>query len=158
MRCTQSVGDASLKIASVVSWMRVGVAVLGAGFGIMMWWGSQAALGATLSYTSPACTSFTLSGPASSQTLTCAGGGSGGAPVCTPTNSPSSPAAGTSTTVSANCTNQPTSYVWTGTGCAGLTTATCSVSKGAAGSRSFTVQASNAAGTSALAPITVTWH
>jgi hypothetical protein len=155
VRCTQSVGDASVKNANVVSWIRV-AAVLGAGLGILVWWGSHAALGATLTYTSPACTSFALSGPASSQTLSCAGGG--GAPVCTPTNSPSSPAIGTSTTVSANCTNQPTTYSWTGTGCAGSTAATCSVSKGGAGSRTFTVQATNAAGTSAQAPITVTWH
>jgi hypothetical protein len=132
--------------------------MLGAVLGVMMWWNSHSALGATLSYTSPSCTSFSISGAAGSQTVTCVGGGGGSAPVCSPSNSPTAPAVGTSTTIDAGCTNQPTTYIWTGTGCVGLTTPTCAVSTSRAGSRTFTVQATNAAGTSALTQITVTWH
>jgi hypothetical protein len=39
-----------------------------------------------------------------------------------------------------------------------LTTPTCAVSKTHTGTRTFTVQATNAAGTSALTQLSVTWH
>jgi hypothetical protein len=123
------------------------------------------ATGGTLSYTGSACSSFTLSGTAPNQTLTCVtsaggggGGGGGATPTCTPTAKPSSPAVNQSTTISANCDSSPTSYVWTGAGCSGVTMSACTVSKSIAKTVTFSVQASNAAGMGSVAPINVSWH
>jgi hypothetical protein len=123
------------------------------------------ATGATLSYTGSACSSFTVSGTAPNQTMTCvtsgggAGGGGGGTtPTCAPTAKPSSPMIGQSTTITANCDGSPTSYVWTGTGCSGNTTSACTVTKSLAKTVTFSVQAANAAGMGSPATISVTWH
>jgi hypothetical protein len=116
---------------------------------------------ATFTYTNASCTSFTLSGTPPTQTLTCVssgGGGGGGVPTCTPTANPPSPAINTQTTLSANCTNTPTSYLWSGGTCGGDTAATCSVTKAKATTITYSVTATNAAGTSAPAQISVTWH
>ena len=121
---------------------------------------SPKAPAATFTYTNPSCTSFTISGTPPTQTVTCvtSGGGGGGVPTCAPTANPASPAINTSTTISANCSNSPTSYLWTGGTCAGSTGATCSVNKGRTTTVTYSVTATNAAGTSAVAQISVTWH
>jgi hypothetical protein len=79
-------------------------------------------------------------------------------PTCAPTANPPSPAANTQTTISANCSNSPTSYLWTGGTCGGTTAATCIVSKSKPTTMTYGVTATNAAGTSAVAQISVTWH
>ncbi len=125
---------------------------------------SPSANGAGVTYTSPGCTSFVVSGTPPNQSVACAGGGSGGGgggvPVCVPSANPASPAVGTSTTITANCSNQPlaNTYVWTGGGCGGLSGPTCVVQKGRATSVVYTVQATNASGVGAPGEITVTWH
>jgi len=123
------------------------------------------ATGATLSYTGSNCSSFTLSGSAPNQTLTCVtsggggGGGSGGStPTCAPSAKPSSPAIGQSTTISANCDSTPTSYIWSGGGCLGVTTPTCTVVKSKAVAVTYSVQATNGLGPGSTTSITVTWH
>jgi hypothetical protein len=119
------------------------------------------ATGATLTYTNLACTSYTLSGTAPNQTLTCvtSGGGAGGTvPTCAPTAKPSSPAIGQSTTISANCDSSPTSWAWSGGGCLGITSPTCTVVKSKAVGVTYSVQATNASGTGNTASITVLWH
>ena len=144
-------------------WVRVFTALAMAGGAIAA--AVPFATGATFSYTGSACSSFTLSGTAPNQTVTCVtsgggggGGGGGTTPTCAPTAKPSSPAIGQSTTITANCNGSPTSYVWTGTGCLGITTSACTVTKGAAKSVIFSVQGSNGVGTGNAATITVTWH
>jgi len=119
------------------------------------------ATGATLSYTGSNCTSFTLSGTAPNQTLTCvtSGGGAGGTvPTCAPTAKPSSPAIGQSTTITANCDSTPSSWSWSGGGCLGITTPTCTVVKSKAVGVTYSVQAANGTGTGSAASITVFWH
>jgi hypothetical protein len=118
------------------------------------------AKGAGVTYTSPGCTSFVVSGTPSNQTVACSGGSTSGVPVCTPTANPTAPAVGKTTTITANCTNQPgaNSYVWTGGGCGGLSGPTCTVTKSRATSVAYTVQATNASGASAPGEVTVTWH
>jgi hypothetical protein len=116
------------------------------------------ALPAELTYSDPSCTAFVTSGSPPSQTLTCVA--AGGVPVCAPTASPPTPSKGQATTISANCSNQPqpTGYVWTGGACAGLTGPTCTVSKNKATTVTYSVGATNAAGTGASAQISVTWR
>lgn len=118
------------------------------------------ATGASVTYTSPSCTSFVVSGTPPNQTVTCSGGSSNGVPVCAPTANPASPLPGTTTTISANCSNNPTanSYSWTGGACTLSAGPTCIVGKSRATSVAYTVKASNASGTGAAAGITVTWH
>ena len=117
-----------------------------------------AAGGATVSYASTACSSFTLSGTPPNQTMTCVTSGGGSTPVCAPTAKPSSPAVGQSTSISANCSGDPTSYVWTGGACAYVTASTCTVAKSKVISVTYTVQAASAAGMGSSAQITVSWH
>jgi hypothetical protein len=122
---------------------------------------SPVATGAAVTYASPACSSFALSGTPPNQTLTCVsggGGGGGGVPVCTPSATKTAPAIGQSTTISANCSGSPTSYVWTGGGCTGITASTCTVTKSMAKTVVFTVQGSNPAGWGVPAEITITWR
>ena len=113
---------------------------------------------AQLTYSDPSCTGFAMGGLPPNQTVNCVSGGS--VPVCAPTANPRNPAAGQTTTISANCSNQPLAngYVWTGGACAGLTVATCTVKKIVAATVTYSVRASNVAGTSPAAPISVTWH
>ena len=117
---------------------------------------------ATFTYTNPACTSFTVSGTAPTQLVTCitsTGGGGGGVPTCAPTVSPGSTVAlNTAITITANCSNQPTSYQWTGGGCgANGSTTSCTVAKSIAKTVLFTVNATNGSGTGSTAQISVTW-
>lgn len=120
------------------------------------------ATGATLSYTGSNCSSFTLSGTAPNQTLTCVtsggGGGGGTTPTCAPTAKPSTPATFQSTTISANCDSSPTSYTWNGGGCLGVTTPTCTVTKSKVTTVTYSVQASNSNGAGPVATISVSWH
>ena len=148
-----------MKIAAIDSLARVSAWAVGAASAVALSLTPHLAMSATITYSNPNCTSFSISGPAGAQAVSClSGSGSVSAPVCTPSANPSAPPAAASTTITANCTNQPATYVWTGTGCAGLTTASCVVSKPSPGTRTFTVQAINAAGTSALTQITVNWR
>lgn len=120
---------------------------------------SPAAIPATVTYTSPSCTSFVVSGTPPNQTITCSGGG-GGVPTCAPSANPPSPASGQATTITANCSNQPQTngYVWTGAACIGLTGPTCTVAGKAHHTViTYTVSASNAAGTGPPAVITISW-
>jgi Putative Ig domain/PQQ-like domain len=109
---------------------------------------------ASFTFTDAGCTSFAMSGTPPAQTLVCVGGG--GVPVCAPTANPPAPVAGQTVTISANCSNQPTGYVWKGGGCTGNTSA-CAVTKARRTTITFSIQASNAAGTGAPASITVQW-
>jgi len=114
---------------------------------------------ATFTYTNPSCTSFTISGTPPTQTITCvSSGGGGGVPTCAPTASPPAPAINAQSTLSANCSNTPTSYLWTGGTCGGTTASTCNVAKSRAVTITYSVTATNAAGTSAPAQISVTWQ
>jgi len=115
---------------------------------------------ATFTYTNPSCTSFTISGTPPTQTVTCvsSGGGGSGVPTCAPNANPASPAINTQTTISANCSNSPTSYLWSGGACGGSTAATCTVAKSRAMTVTYSVTATNAAGTSTAAQISVTWN
>jgi hypothetical protein len=121
---------------------------------------SAVAPAATVSYSNPNCSSFSVSGTPPNQTVTCVAGGGGGVPVCVPSANPPSPAIGQSTTISANCSNGPSAngYVWTGGTCAGLTGSTCTVTKTRAMSITYSVSASNASGTGSAAQITITWQ
>jgi len=120
---------------------------------------SPKAPAASFTYSNPSCTSFTISGTPPTQTITCvSSGGAGGAPTCAPTANPASPAVNTQTIISANCTNSPTSYLWNGGACAGTIGTTCSVTKSKATTVTYSVTATNAAGTSPAAQISVTWH
>ena len=113
---------------------------------------------AQLTFSDPSCTGFAMSGLPPSQTLACVS--SGTVPVCAPSANPRNPAIGQGTTISANCSNQPLAngYVWTGGACAGLTVATCTVKRLAAVTVTYSVSASNAAGSGPAAQIGVTWH
>ena len=120
---------------------------------------APAATGGTVSYTSTACSSFTLSGTPPNQTLNCVtSGGGGSTPTCAPTAKPAAPAILQSTTISANCDSGPTSYVWSGGGCLGITASSCTVVKSKAVSVTYTVQAVNGMGQGNPASITVSWH
>jgi len=119
-----------------------------------------AAMPATVTYTSPACTSFVVSGTPPNRTVTCVGG-AGTVPVCVPAAAPPAPGLGQAITISANCSNQPLAngYVWTGAGCAGLTGPSCTVAgKTRRTSITYTVSGSSAAGTGSPASITVSWQ
>ena len=76
-------------------------------------------------------------------------------PSCVIQPSTTTPAVNTTLTLVAACSNAPTSYQWTN--CAS-TTSTCTTTSGIAGVRSYAVTASNAAGTSQAAGVSITWH
>jgi hypothetical protein len=78
----------------------------------------------------------------------------GSAPACTLSTSNSTPIQGRTITLTASCTNSPTSYTWTN--CTS-TTSTCTTSQSTAGTRSYSVTARNAVGTSAPASVAVAW-
>ena len=70
------------------------------------------------------------------------------APACVVFASNNAPVVGTSMTLTAYCDNAPTTYSWTG--CSGTAVA-CSATSAASGQATYTVVASNAAGSSAPA-------
>jgi hypothetical protein len=78
-----------------------------------------------------------------------------GVPVCHASASPTSAFVGGSVTLTASCNNAPTSFTWTN--CAS-TTSTCVATSPAVGQVTYTVFASNAAGRSAPATVTVAWQ
>ena len=76
-------------------------------------------------------------------------------PACVVFASNVAPAVGASVTLTAYCNNAPATYAWTG--CAGMA-ATCSTTSAASEQVTYTLVASNAAGTSAPATVTVAWR
>jgi hypothetical protein len=78
-----------------------------------------------------------------------------GAPKCTVRASTASANLGDDVTLTASCTNAPASFTWTN--CAS-TTSTCTTTSAAIGPQTYTVYASNAAGQSAAASVTVLWQ
>jgi hypothetical protein len=64
------------------------------------------------------------------------------------------PPAGTNVMLTAYCNNGPTTYAWTG--CSG-TAGTCSAASAASGQVTYTLVASNAAGSSAPATVSINW-
>ncbi len=90
----------------------------------------------------------------------CAAGGSvvpappPGSPTCTITGSSSTPPLGSTLTLNAACTDAPTGFNWVG--CTS-TTSQCKVSQATAGTASYSVTATNAAGTGSPVTLNVTW-
>jgi hypothetical protein len=76
-------------------------------------------------------------------------------PACTLSTPNTTPQVGQTITISSSCTNSPLSYTWTG--CAS-TTGSCQDSATAAGPKTYTLVATNAAGNSPSAPLTVNWQ
>jgi cytochrome c553 len=76
-------------------------------------------------------------------------------PSCTLVSTNTTPGVGTSITLTASCTGSPTSYSWTG--CAS-TGPTCTRTETTTGSRTYSVTATNAGGTSAPARISINWQ
>ena len=79
-----------------------------------------------------------------------------GVPACTVAASSSKPNLGQPVTLTATCSNSPASYSWTG-GCT-PTGPTCTDVSTTAVTRSYTVVATNATGSSSPATATVTWQ
>lgn len=75
-------------------------------------------------------------------------------PVCSLAASNPSPSVGTSVTITSSCTNSPSTYSWTG--CLS-TAANCTDSAATVGTRTYTLVATNASGSSQPASISVTW-
>ena len=76
------------------------------------------------------------------------------APVCSLFVSGGSPYVGSLQTIIASCTGNPTSYQWTG--CAS-TTSMCTTTSAVPGDQTYTVSATNAAGTSKTYSTTIPW-
>lgn len=76
-------------------------------------------------------------------------------PACTLSASSTSPSVGQSVTISSTCTNSPISWTWTG---CSSTTSSCTDSASTAGAKSYQLVATNAAGNSPQASITVNWQ
>jgi len=104
----------------------------------------------------PTCSSFAMTGSPPTQRLVCADANS--VPVCAPSASPAAPAVGQTVIISANCSHLPVTFAWKGGGCGGSTGATCAVAKKRRATVTVSVQAKNAAGTSAPASITIQWR
>lgn len=77
-------------------------------------------------------------------------------PVCTLYASDLNPKVGTAIRLIASCTGNPTSFTWGG-GTVCTEGIYCQVTSTTAGSNTYSVQGTNAAGTSATAYVTVTW-
>jgi hypothetical protein len=77
------------------------------------------------------------------------------APSCVVQPSTTTPAVNTTLTLVASCSNAPTAYQWTN--CAS-TTSTCTATSSMSGVRSYSVVASNSAGASPPAAVSITWH
>ena len=86
------------------------------------------------------------------------GGGGGGTdpiPVCSLLASNYNPNVGASVVLSASCTGNPTSFIWTGVACSAVQ---CQVTSSTPGSQTYSVSASNAAGTGGIAYVAVNWQ
>jgi hypothetical protein len=76
-------------------------------------------------------------------------------PTCALSASNGAPVVGTSVILTATCTGTPTAYAWTG--CTSITS-TCTATSSTAGTVTYTVVATNAAGSSAPLGINVAWQ
>jgi hypothetical protein len=76
-------------------------------------------------------------------------------PACTLSTPKPTPQVGQTITISSSCTNSPLSYTWTG---CSSTTGSCQDAATAAGLKSYQLVATNAAGNSPQASITVNWQ
>ncbi|HZI84284.1 MAG TPA: hypothetical protein VFF44_10245 [Casimicrobiaceae bacterium] len=95
-------------------------------------------------------------GPGPAPTAMCSPStGGGNAPVCAPSASDTAPYVGTTVTLFANCSGNPTSFTWGGCPGAG---GRCDVTSSVPGTLTYTVAATNAAGTGAPAPIDLHWR
>jgi hypothetical protein len=79
----------------------------------------------------------------------------GAAPQCTFNSSNLAPPVGTSITLTASCTNNPSGYTWTNCTSNGPT---CTTTRATAGSVTYTLVASNAAGSSPPFSVSVNWQ
>ena len=75
-------------------------------------------------------------------------------PTCTISASNSSPTVNTNVTLTASCSANSTSYSWSG---CSSNASTCTTTSSSAGSKTYTVAATNAAGTGLPASLTVAW-
>lgn len=122
-------------------------------FATAMFAGAPAwAAGITLN--DPNCDSFTLTGTAPNQVLTCV---VSSAPTCTITGGNVTAQTGASVTLTASCSGSPSNWAWTGGSCAGKTTQSCAASEGATGAVNYSVTATNTVGSSNTPSTTVTW-
>jgi hypothetical protein len=76
-------------------------------------------------------------------------------PACTLSASNTTPSVGQTVTISSSCTNSPQSFTWTG--CTS-TSSSCTDSTGTAGPKQYSLVATNAAGNSPSASVTVNWQ
>ena len=86
------------------------------------------------------------------------GGGGGGTdpiPVCSLLASNYTPTVGTQVVLSASCTGNPTAFIWSGLTCSAIQ---CATTSSASGMQTYSVSASNAAGTGAVAYVAVNWQ
>jgi hypothetical protein len=79
----------------------------------------------------------------------------GSPPLCAILASEPAPGVGTSITLTATCSGSPTSYSWTGCTSTGPN---CTTTEATIGTRIYSVIASNAAGASAPASISISWQ
>jgi len=118
--------------------------------------GAPPASAATVTLSDPNCDSFTVSGTAGAQTLTCV---VSSAPVCTVVG-PTTGSIGTPITLTAQCSPAATSWGWTGNGnsCEGKTGQVCQASESVAGFSPYKVIGRNANGQGPLSPaLFVSW-
>lgn len=109
---------------------------------------------ATITISDQNCDSFTLTGTAPNQSLTCV---VSSAPACTVTG-PTTGQTGSPITLIASCSPAATSWVWTGGTCASSVTSTCQDTQNVTGVVHYTVKGSNAIGTGNVSPtFDVTW-
>ncbi|MFO1315349.1 MAG: hypothetical protein U1F58_07065 [Burkholderiales bacterium] len=87
------------------------------------------------------------------------GGGGGGGndpiPVCALLVNNSTPIVGTTVVLTAACTGNPTSYLWSGVACSGVQ---CAATSSTPGTVTYSVSASNGAGTGGIAYGAVNWQ
>jgi hypothetical protein len=83
------------------------------------------------------------------------GGGNDPIPSCTVLTSNSLPLINTNIVLSASCTGNPTSYYWTGVTCSAVQ---CQATSSTPGAQTYSVSASNAAGTGGIAYLAVNWQ
>lgn len=101
------------------------------------------------------CDSFSLSGTAPNQTLSCV---VSNAPSGCTISGPATGQIGNSITLTAQCaTGSPNAWSWTGGNCAGLTTQSCSATSAAQGTVTYTVTPRNNIGAGNTASQDVVW-